>query len=118
MRISQKVAACSVDVITEHHVASIDELPASRVVLCDVTPRQLLAIAGYRLPASNRRKLGRHRYGLGGFERHWALNGLIPWRVAKCARAATVRLGRGWRKSRNWSPQLGKGDTPTGRSCC
>lgn len=32
-------------------VAHMDELPAARAYLFDLTPRQLLAIAGERLPA-------------------------------------------------------------------
>src|SRR6185436_1935431 len=55
--------------------------------------RQLVQIAGDRLPAGYRRALGRYRYGPGVFKLDWALDGPIPWRAPECARAATVHVG-------------------------
>ena len=74
-------------------VRSTDDLPASRAVLLDVTPRQLVQITGDRLPVSYRRKLEKYRYGPGAFKMDWALDGPIPWRAEECARAGTVHLG-------------------------
>jgi phytoene dehydrogenase-like protein len=74
-------------------VRSLAELGDPRAVLLDVTPRQLLAIAGDRLPAGYRRRLERYRYGPGVFKLDWALDGPIPWRAEKCVRAGTVHLG-------------------------
>jgi phytoene dehydrogenase-like protein len=74
-------------------VRDIEELPSARVVLFDVTPRQLLEIAGKRLPDGYRRQLRKFRYGPGVFKLDYALNGPIPWHAAECARAATVHLG-------------------------
>jgi phytoene dehydrogenase-like protein len=74
-------------------VDSLAQLPACRAVLCDITPRQLLQIAGDGLPPGYRRQLGRYRYGPGAFKIDYALSGPIPWRAAECARAATVHLG-------------------------
>jgi phytoene dehydrogenase-like protein len=74
-------------------VRSLDELDRDATVLCDVTPRQLLRIAGDRLPDAYRHKLERYRYGPGVFKIDWALNAPIPWKSAECARAATVHLG-------------------------
>lgn len=74
-------------------VASMDALPKARAYLFDLTPRQLLRIAGERLPAGYRRKLERFRYGPGVFKVDWALDAPIPWRSAECARAATVHVG-------------------------
>lgn len=74
-------------------VACVDDLPPSRVVLLDVTPRQVLKLAGHRLPSSYRRQLERYRYGPGVFKMDWALDGPIPWRAEACRRAATVHLG-------------------------
>jgi phytoene dehydrogenase-like protein len=58
-----------------------------------VTPRQLLGIAGDRLPPRYQRALRRYRYGPGVFKVDWALDGPIPWRAPECARAATVHVG-------------------------
>lgn len=71
----------------------ISTLPDAPLVLCDITPRQLLALAGDKLPAGYRRSLERYRYGPGAFKVDWALDGPVPWRAAACARAATVHLG-------------------------
>ncbi len=81
------------EILTDARVDSLDELPPSGAVLCDVTPRQLLKIAGRHLTANFRRRLERYRYGPGAYKLDWALSGPIPWRAPECARAATVHLG-------------------------
>jgi len=78
--------------VTGCFVESLDQLPPARVVLLDVTPRQLLKIAGDRLPQSYQRKLSRFRYGMGVFKLDWALHHPIPWRASECAQAGTVHL--------------------------
>jgi phytoene dehydrogenase-like protein len=62
-------------------------------VLLDLTPREVLRVAGDRLSSGYRRGLRRYRYGPGAFKLDWALEGPIPWRAAECRRAATVHLG-------------------------
>jgi phytoene dehydrogenase-like protein len=74
-------------------VRSLAELPPARTVLLDVTPRQLLAIAGERLSGRYRRALERYRYGPGVFKLDLALDGPVPWRAEACGTAATVHLG-------------------------
>jgi phytoene dehydrogenase-like protein len=81
------------EVVTGVRVQSLDELPSARAVLCDVTPRQLLRIAGQRLPTGYRRKLAGYRYGPGVFKVDWALDGPIPWQAIECTRAGTLHLG-------------------------
>lgn len=76
-----------------HAVRSLDELPPTDATLLDLTPRQVLEIAGNRLPARYRRRLSNFRYGPGVFKMDWALDGPIPWANPDCARAATVHLG-------------------------
>ena len=80
-------------IVTNTEIRSLSELPDAGPILCDVTPRQLLAIAGDRLPASYRRKLENYRYGPGVYKVDWALDGPIPWKAAECGQAATVHLG-------------------------
>jgi phytoene dehydrogenase-like protein len=63
------------------------------VILCDVTPRQLLRIAGRRLSDSYKRQLEGFRYGPGVFKVDYALSGPIPSSASECLRAATVHLG-------------------------
>src|SRR5262245_18105728 len=81
------------EIVTGVRVDSLDALPSSRAVLCDVSPRSLVHIAGDRLPSSYRRRLARYRYGMGVFKVDLALDGPIPWRDAECAQAGTVHLG-------------------------
>ena len=69
------------------------ELPDSDVVLADLTPRQLLRIAGVALPAAYRGQLERFRYGAGAFKIDYALSAPIPWTAKECLRAATIHLG-------------------------
>lgn len=75
-----------------HTVESLAELPSAKAYLFDVTPRQLLHIAGAELPPSYRRRLHAFRYGPGVFKMDWALRGPVPWRDPRCREAATVHL--------------------------
>ncbi|MEP6779183.1 MAG: NAD(P)/FAD-dependent oxidoreductase, partial [Gemmatimonadaceae bacterium] len=81
------------EIITNTPVNSLRELPDSRAVLCDVTPQQLLKIAGDDLPSSYQSRLKTFRYGLGIFKMDWALNSPVPWRAAECTRAGTIHIG-------------------------
>lgn len=81
------------EVVCGRPVRSLDELPPSRAVFCDITPRQVLAIAGEKLPSGYRRQLEAYRYGPGAFKLDYALDGPLPWKAPECARAATVHLG-------------------------
>ena len=80
------------EVVANHRIASLDELPPARAVLCDLSPRPFLRVAGQRLPSGYRRSLERYRYGMGVFKVDWALDGPIPWRAGECARAGTVHV--------------------------
>lgn len=81
------------DISTGTTVRSLYDLPPHDAALLDVTPRQLLNLAGERLPAGYRRALKRYRYGPGVFKLDWALEAPIPWNAPDCRRAATVHLG-------------------------
>jgi len=82
------------EVITDSRVETIDNLlTPEHAVLCDLTPRGLLKVAGNHLPESYRRKLRRYRIGHAVFKIDWALNAPIPWKAKECARAGTVHLG-------------------------
>ncbi len=71
----------------------VTQLPDTGVILADITPRQLLRIAGSALPRVYRRQLERFRYGAGTFKIDYALSSPIPWTASECSRAATVHLG-------------------------
>jgi phytoene dehydrogenase-like protein len=82
-----------VEIETGSRVTSLAALPASRTVVLDLTPRQVLEVAGDRLPAGYRHALERFRYGPGVFKLDWALSGPIPWLDPRTSAAATVHIG-------------------------
>ncbi len=81
------------EIITGAYVESLDALPPARAILCDVTPRQLLRLAGERLPSTYRAALNRYRYGPGSFKVDYALDGPVPWLDPACLRAGVVHVG-------------------------
>jgi phytoene dehydrogenase-like protein len=78
---------------TSRPIASLKELPPARVVLFDLSPRALAAIAGDALPLGYRKRLLKYQYGPGVFKLDYALSGPIPWKDPRTARAGTVHLG-------------------------
>src|SRR5208337_3667167 len=78
---------------TSTRVESLAAIGSYDVTLCDVTPRQLLRIAGERLSAAYKRQLENYRYGPGVFKVDYALSSPVPWKASECLRAATVHLG-------------------------
>jgi phytoene dehydrogenase-like protein len=81
------------EIQTGTRVRSLDELPAAPIVVLNLTPRQVVAVAGHRLPDRYRHRLERFRYGPGVFKVDWALDGPVPWRDQRVAGAGTVHLG-------------------------
>ncbi|HET6885844.1 MAG TPA: NAD(P)/FAD-dependent oxidoreductase, partial [Rubrobacteraceae bacterium] len=81
------------EVFTGVRVDSVEVVPETRTVLFDVTPRQLLDIAGEHFTGRYRRALKDYRYGPGVFKVDFALDGPIPWKAPECLRTGTVHLG-------------------------
>lgn len=81
------------EIRTDVNVSSLEQLPSHHAVLFDLTPKQLLTIAGHRFSPHYRRQLSRYRYGPGVFKMDWALSGPIPFTAPECRQAATVHLG-------------------------
>jgi phytoene dehydrogenase-like protein len=80
-------------VMTGTWIERLSDLPPARAVVLDVTPRQLLAMAGDRLPPGYRRAMRRFRYGPGVCKVDWALDGPVPWQSEACRETVTVHLG-------------------------
>lgn len=80
-------------IVTSHEATSPADVDGADIVIFDITPRQLLAIGGNRIPDRYRRRLARYRYGPAAFKVDWALDAPIPWRSDTCRLAATVHLG-------------------------
>jgi len=98
-----------VEIVTSHRVDALADLPPARVVVLDLTPRQVLAIAGDRLSSGYRRQLEGFRYGPGVFKVDWALDGPIPWRDPQTVRAGTVHVGGSMREVATSEDAIGHG---------
>ncbi|WP_091227177.1 NAD(P)/FAD-dependent oxidoreductase [Microbacterium sp. 3J1] len=81
------------ELVLDHDVTSLADLPDAAVTLLDVTPKAFLGLAGDRLPHGYRRALQRFRYGGGVAKVDFALDGPVPWRHPELARAGTVHVG-------------------------
>ena len=80
-------------VTTSSRVDSLDAFSGYDLILCDVTPRQLVAMAGRQLSEGFIGRLKDFRYGPGVFKVDYALSAPIPWKAPECMRAATVHIG-------------------------
>jgi phytoene dehydrogenase-like protein len=100
------------EIVTSVPVESIDDLPSARAVLLDVTPRQLIRIAGHRLPSGYRHRLEDYRYGPGVFKVDFALRSPIPWKASECARAGTVHIGGTLEEIAESEREVWKGNHP------
>lgn len=78
---------------TGFYVQSFSQLPSARAYLFDVTPKQLLEIAGHKFSSIYQWQLKRYRYGMGVFKVDWALDGPVPFTSEVCREAGTVHLG-------------------------
>jgi phytoene dehydrogenase-like protein len=81
------------EIVTGRRVTALADLPPSRVVLLDLSPKQIVTLAGDRLTPRYRRKLEKFRYGPAVFKIDYALREPIPWRAEACRRAGTVHVG-------------------------
>lgn len=81
------------EIVTGAEVKSLDALPPAQVVLCDVTPRQLMHMAGERVRGLYEWQLRSYRYGPGIFKMDLALDGPVPWLAEACRHAGTVHVG-------------------------
>ena len=78
---------------TNMHVESMKQIPPAKIIMFDLTPRQLLNILGNTFSSLYRWQLKRYRYGMGVFKVDWALDGPIPFSSLTCQQAGTVHLG-------------------------
>ena len=80
-------------IIPSTRVEDLDQVRKYDVVLCDITPQQLLHLSQGKLSPGYRKRMEEFRYGPGIFKVDYALSSPIPWNSADCLRAATVHLG-------------------------
>jgi phytoene dehydrogenase-like protein len=97
---------------TGYLVKNVDELPRARTVLLDISPRQLLAMAGHRFTPGYCDALRRFRPGPGVFKIDYALNHPIPWLSPMCRQAATVHVGGTLEEITFAENQVARGEHP------
>lgn len=81
------------EVVADHPVHSLDELPPTDAVLLDVTPRALVELAGGALPSWFARRMLAYRHGDAVAKVDFALSGPVPWRDPELRSAPTLHLG-------------------------
>ena len=80
-------------IVTEHPVNSLRDLPPADVTLFDTAARSLSQIAGDALSPAFRSRLEHFRRGPGIFKIDYALSEPIPWKARACFRSATIHIG-------------------------
>jgi phytoene dehydrogenase-like protein len=78
---------------TNTYITSFDQLPSANAVLFDITPKQLLQIAGHKFSSLYKWQLERYRYGMGVFKVDWALDDVVPFKAEGARQAGTVHIG-------------------------
>jgi phytoene dehydrogenase-like protein len=76
------------EIVLDHEVRALDELPPARVLLLDVTPRQFSEMT----PDASH-SFRRWKYGPGACKVDYVLSGPVPWTAEACRHAATVHIG-------------------------
>ena len=100
------------EIILDHKIEKIKDLPTTPAILLDVVPRQMLQMAAEELPESYKKKLQKFRYGPGVFKIDWALNEAIPFKHGECQQAATVHIGGNWEEIALSEEQVSRGEHP------
>ncbi|KGO91805.1 phytoene desaturase family protein [Flavobacterium subsaxonicum] len=97
---------------TDFYVRSLDQLPSSKTILFDITPKQLLTIAGHTFSTIYKWQLERYRYGMGVFKVDWALDGPVPFTAAETRLAGTVHIGGTFNEIATGEDMTSKGKNP------
>lgn len=81
------------EIETGNTISNFEQIPKARAVLFDLTPGQVVKIAGKKFPGDYVEKLKAFRYGAGVFKIDYALSKQVPWNDNECNKAGTVHLG-------------------------
>ena len=81
------------EIETGFRVENLSQLPKSKAILFDLTPRQVARIAGNTFSPGYKKKLRKYRLGSGVFKIDYILKEPVPWKDEECKRAGTVHLG-------------------------
>ncbi len=112
MALASYFVAIGGKVETNAYITSLQQLPSAHAFLFDVTPRQLLKIAGHKFSSLYKWQLERYRYGMGVFKIDWALNSPIPFTAAGCKQAGTIHIGNTFEEIADSEQQTWNGKHP------
>lgn len=97
------------EITTGFYVTKLSELPESKCVLFDTTPKQLLTIAGHKLSSIYKWQIKRYLHGPGVFKIDWALSGPVPFKDEACRKAGTIHLGNTMEEILHSESEIAKG---------
>jgi phytoene dehydrogenase-like protein len=97
---------------TGRRVRSLAELPAADAVVCDLSPRGVLELAGDRLPSRTARAYRRFKHGPGAFKLDLAVEGGVPWTYEPARRAGTVHVGGSFEEIAHCESEIHRGRMP------
>ncbi len=98
------------EIETGLEVKSMSQLPPHKCCLFDLTPRQVVEIAGDQLPGYYKKKLEKYRYGAGVFKVDYILREPVPWNDPRCKKAGTVHLGGTFSEIAESEKQMSQGN--------
>ncbi|MBM6621638.1 NAD(P)/FAD-dependent oxidoreductase [Micrococcaceae bacterium RIT802] len=101
-----------VQVRTNETVTDLRDLPAADAVLLDLTPRQVLDLAGTQLSTRYRGWLRRWKYGAGVHKVDYLLDGPVPWSDERTAHAGTVHVVGSFEELVHAEHLTGRGKVP------
>jgi phytoene dehydrogenase-like protein len=90
-------------------VKNIKELPSAKIVILDLTPKQLLEIASDELSGLYKWQLRNYRYGMGVFKMDWAISEPIPFTALQARQAGTVHIGNSFQEIAEGEKQSSNG---------
>lgn len=97
---------------TGMYVQSMEQLPSAKAVLFDVSPKQLLQIAGHKFSSIYKWQLERYRYGMGVFKVDWALDAPILFTSTDVNKAGTIHIGNTFKEIADGEQQVWEGRHP------
>lgn len=97
---------------TNTYITAFDQLPSANAVLFDITPKQLLQIAGHKFSSLYKWQLERYRYGMGVFKVDWALDDAVPFKAEGARKAGTVHIGGTLKEIAAGEQQIWEGHHP------
>ena len=97
---------------TNTYITSLQQLPSAHAILFDITPKQLLKIAGHQFSTIYKWQMERFRYGMGVFKMDWALSDPIPFTAAGCRDAGTIHIGNTLEDITREEQEIWDGQTP------